>query len=359
MKKLVIYIPSIESGGVEKNLFYISDYFLKKNIDLYIVTANRNKKRFFNSKIKFISPKNNNWNSSSRLIKTLICLSLFLKTPTIRNTPVFSFQSNISAIIISKILGLKVIIRLNTSTEKYIDGQTKKFFFSFFYSMSDKIIVNSLEFKKNIKKTLRLNSILIYNPIKIENKKKVLIKYFSNFKGIKILSIGRLTDQKDQIIILKSLKILVQKKLNFRFLLIGAGNKGRELKNFVKKNNLSNYVRFAGFKVNAFKYIRSSDLFILSSKFEGLPNVLIEAQVQGVPIISSNCSTGPKEILQNGRLGSLFKVGNYISLSKLILSFCKNKNSYLEKANLAKKFLYRYDYKKNLDKYYVEIKKIL
>ena len=359
MKKLVIYIPSIESGGVEKNLFYISDYLLKKNIDLYVVTANRNKKKFFNNKIKFISPKNNKWNNSTRLMKTLICLSLFLKTPTIRNTPVFSFQSNISAIIISKILGLKVIIRLNTSTEKYIDSQIKKIIFNFFYSMSDKIIVNSLKFKKNLKKTLKLNSVLIYNPIKIENKKKVLIKYFSNFKGIKILSIGRLTDQKDQIIILKSLKILVQKKLNFRFLLIGAGDKGSELKNFVKKNNLSNYVRFAGFKMNAFKYIRSSDLFILSSKFEGLPNVLIEAQVQGVPIISSNCSTGPNEILQNGRLGSLFKVGNYNSLSKLILNFYNNKNSYLKKANLAKKFLYRYDYKTNLDKYYFLLKKIL
>ena len=61
MKKLAIYIPSIESGGVEKNLYSISEYFLKKNIDLYIITANTNKKKFFNKKAKFICPKNNFW----------------------------------------------------------------------------------------------------------------------------------------------------------------------------------------------------------------------------------------------------------------------------------------------------------
>ena len=359
MKKLVIYIPSIESGGVEKILFYISDYFLKKKIDLYILTANTNKKKFFSNKINFISPKNNKWVNSSRFIKTLICLNLFISTLPLRNISVFSFQSNVSAIILSKILGLKIIVRLNTSTEKYINSKTKKFFFKFFYSLCDKIIVNSLEFKKTLKKILKLNTIVIYNPIKNEKTKQLTIKYFSNFKGVKILSIGRLTDQKDQITILKSLKLLIEKKINFRFFLIGTGNKSNELKQYVKNNDLSNYIRFGGFKIDAFKYIKSSDLFILSSKFEGLPNVLIEAQLQGVPIISSDCSTGPKEILQNGRLGSLFKVGNYISLSKLILNFCKNKKIYLKKTNQAKKFLFRYDYKKNLDKYYVEIKKIL
>ena len=54
MKKLAIYIPSIESGGVEKNLFYISSYLIKKNIDISIITANTNKKKLFDSKMNFI-----------------------------------------------------------------------------------------------------------------------------------------------------------------------------------------------------------------------------------------------------------------------------------------------------------------
>ena len=78
-----------------------------------------------------------------------------------------------------------------------------------------------------------------------------------------------------------------------------------------------------------------------------------------IPVISSNCSTGPKEILLNGKLGSLFKVGDYVALSKIILSFYKDKKFYLDKAKLAKKYLYRFDFEKNLNKYYNIILKIL
>ena len=360
MKKLAIYIPSIEAGGVEKNLFYISAYLLKKNIDLTIVTANKNKKKFFNDRINFICPKNNKWNNSSRLIKTLICLGLIITKLPLKKISILSFQSNISAIIISKIFNLKIIIRLNTSTDKYINNFIKKYFFKIVYSMSDKIIVNSLEFKKNLKDALKLNSIQIFNPIKkINNNRRSKIGYFSDYKGLKIMSIGRLTDQKDQITILKSLNILKKKKINFRFFLIGSGYKFDKLNEYIKIHNLSNFIKFAGYKSNAFNYIDCSDLFILSSKFEGLPNVLIEAQLMNIPVISSNCSTGPKEILLNGKLGSLFKVGDYVALSKIILSFYKDKKFYLDKAKLAKKYLYRFDFEKNLNKYYNIILKIL
>ena len=360
MKKLAIYIPSIESGGVEKNLFYISNYLAKKNIVVYIVTANKNKKNFFNNKVKIICPKSSRWNNSSGIIKTLICLSLIISKLPLKDISILSFQSNVSAIILSKLFKLKIIVRLNTSTKKYINNFIKNLFFKKIYSMSDVIIVNSLEFKKDLKKILNVDSIQIYNPIKFKNiNKKLKIDYFKNFRGIKILSIGRLTDQKDQIKIFKSLKILKKNKINFKFYLIGGGYKLSKLKQYVKDQQLMAYVKFAGYKPNAEEYIGSSDLFVLSSKYEGLPNVLIEAQLQNIPIISSNCSTGPKEILLNGKLGNLFEVGNYASLSKMIINFSKNKKHQQDKANLAKRYLYRFDYKKNLSKYENIINKIL
>ena len=360
MKKLIIYIPSIEGGGVEKNLYYISNYLSKKNIDIYIVTANTNHKKFFNNKIKYICPDSLKWNNSSRFIKTLICLALIIKKLPLKNISILSFQSNVSAIILSKLFNLKIIIRLNTSTDKYIKNLIKKFLFKIIYSMSDIIIVNSLEFKRNLHKVLKINSIQIFNSIKYKDfNKKLRIDYFKNFSGIKILSIGRLTDQKDQITILKCLNILKNKEINFRFYLIGEGYKLNMLKQYVKDQKLSKNVKFAGYKSNAFKYIQSADLFVLSSKYEGLPNVLIEAQSLNVPIISSDCSTGPKEILLQGKLGYLFKVGNYLSMSKLIIDFSKDKKKFLYKAKLAKKYLYRFSYEKNLSKYYNIINKIL
>ena len=80
---------------------------------------------------------------------------------------------------------------------------------------------------------------------------------------------------------------------------------------------------------------------------------------QNIPIISSDCSTGPKEILLNGKLGYLFKVGNYNSLSRIIINFSRNKKKFLSKAKLAHKYLYRFSYEKNLFKYHNVITKIL
>jgi len=100
-------------------------------------------------------------------------------------------------------------------------------------------------------------------------------------------------------------------------------------------------------------------LFILSSNYEGLPNTLIEAQAACVPIISSNCPTGPKEILMNGRLGDLFNPGDYKNLCKKIYNYYKNRKLLKKKSILAKKYLYRFDYQDNLNKYVIVIMKYI
>ena len=156
MNKLIIFIPSIESAGVEKNLFYLSNYLIKRNVDVNILTANNNKKNYFNKKINFICPRSNKWNNSSRLIKTLICLYLFIINVRKNNISFLSFQSNIAAIILSKFFRLKIIIRLNTSLDKYIKNIFKKFIFKFFYNLSNNVIVNSFDFKKELISKLNL-----------------------------------------------------------------------------------------------------------------------------------------------------------------------------------------------------------
>ena len=88
-------------------------------------------------------------------------------------------------------------------------------------------------------------------------------------------------------------------------LLIGYGPKKNKIINFIKDNNLKDNVCVLKFKKNPFPYLKLADIFVLSSKYEGLPNVLLEALVLKKYIISSNCPTGPKEILDNGNYGSL------------------------------------------------------
>ena len=220
-------------------------------------------------------------------------------------------------------------------------------------------MVNSIDFKKKIKKHFDVNAIYIYNPL---NKREIIKKsffkckkIFPRTKSLKIINVGRFVDQKDQMTILKALNEL-NKKINFHAVLVGRGILKENFLRYIKEKNLGKQIKLIKYTDNPFKLIKQADIFILSSKFEGLPNVLLEATVLKKFIISSNCPTGPREILLNGRGGLLFKTGNHIDLSEKILFYEMNKkkcNTMLKKTH---KELWRFDYKYNLKKYYNLIK---
>ena len=115
-------------------------------------------------------------------------------------------------------------------------------------------------------------------------------------------------------LILKAIKGLPN-TIDYRLLIIGDGEEKEKLIEYCLLNNLKN-VKILSYKSNPYPYIKKSDLFILSSIYEGLPNVLLEAMALKKYVISSNCPTGPKEILLNGKLGDLFTNNNYIDLKK-------------------------------------------
>ncbi len=348
-KKIVLFIPSIEGGGVEKNLFLIAEYLSKVHKKLFIITADRKYKNFFDKKISIICPASSIWERKSRLVKTIISILILIKNFR-KDTIILSFQSNIFAILVSKIFGYKIIIRLNTSIKKYINNEFKKNLYKLFYNFADEIIVNSNNFKKEIKKILNLNSKLIYNLNKV-NKNKKMLKFFKNFKGLKILNIARLTDQKDHITLLKSLKLLSKKNIKYKCCIIGRGYNKNYLEDYIKNNKLNKNIKIIGYKEEAERYLDSSNLFILTSKFEGLPNVLIEAQYRNIPIISSDCPTGPREILMNGKLGELFTVEDYKGLYNKILNYVNNRKKLSKKSYKAKNFLYRFNPVLNGEKY--------
>ena len=322
-KKLLIFCPSIEEGGVEKNLINITNS-LSNFFDISLITANFNKKKFFSRKVKFISPRNNFFNNKSRFLKSIVSSFLYIKNYSSKNI-VLSFQANILAIILSKMFSNKIIIRSNTAPSRYITNIYKKIIFTLFFKLADKIIVNSNEFNKEFFKFFNIKPTTIYNPIenlsflKRKANKKVSFHFFDKSKDVlKIVSIGRLVDQKDQMTILKAINE-IKKKKKMKLCLIGKGIMKNKLEKFIKLNQLSKIVKLVGYKKNIYPFLKKSDLFILSSIYEGLPNTLIEALTFGLKILSSDCKTGPSEILNKKRYGKLYKVGDYKKLSKLIV----------------------------------------
>ena len=243
-----------------------------------------------------------------------------------------------------------------------LKNSLKKFIFKYLLGLADKVIVNSVDFKKQFKVLFNITAKCIYNPLnksEILQRSKEHIKfpfYKKDKKSLRIITIGRFTDQKDHLTLLRSMS-RIRNKVNFKLLIIGRGINKYKIVDYIKENNFKNNVKILPFQNNPFKYLKISDLFILTSKFEGLPNVLLEAAVLKKFIISTNCPTGPREILQNGKGGFLFKVGDYKSLSQKILYYHQNKKKLKVKINHNYKNLIRFESNKNLQKYYTEIKK--
>ena len=156
---------------------------------------------------------------------------------------------------------------------------------------------------------------------------------------------------------LKSINLLDKK--NIRLLIIGRGETREKLIEYIKQNKLNSKIKLIPFQKNPYKYLRLADIFLFSSKFEGLPNVLLEAQCLKKYIISTNCPTGPKEILLNGKAGDLVPIGDYKKLSDKINKYNKKNIYYKRKILLGYKKLYRFDYKYNMKKYYNSIKKFI
>ncbi|MCX8015706.1 MAG: glycosyltransferase [Patescibacteria group bacterium] len=185
----------------------------------------------------------------------------------------------------------------------------------FFYSRADLIIAVSNGIKKSLEALgLCLDNIrVIYNPHQIQeiiNKRNESMgNYGIIFKNQTIINSGRLTEQKNQKFLLEIFKLLKKEYKSLKLVILGDGPLKKNLISLSKAMNLNVFVDdsdvlsdkfdvyFLGFQENPFKFIARSDVFILTSLWEGFPNVIIEALACGTPVISSDCKSGPREIL--------------------------------------------------------------
>ena len=138
--------------------------------------------------------------------------------------------------------------------------------------------------------------------------------------------------------LIRAVKILNEKKVNFKLLIIGSGPEEYNLKELIKYFNLSKRIQILKPVTNTLKYFYNSDIFVLSSRVEGMPNVMIEAMMSGCTVVATNCPTGPKENKKKNQYGYLSKVNNPKDLA-LNISKAIKKKIFLKKTNvILKKF---------------------
>jgi len=134
-----------------------------------------------------------------------------------------------------------------------------------------------------------------------------------------LVGAGRLTEQKDFAVPLRALASL-RDYPDARVILLGEGRKRAELEELAEELGIAERVSLPGFVGNPYAFLSRADLFVLSSRWEGSPNVLTEALALGTPSVATDCPSGPREIMQDGALGPLVPVGDEAALAKAIES---------------------------------------
>ena len=165
-------MPIVNGGGVEKNFFIITNYLSKKYKEIKVITVSKIPSHKLNKNVKVTVSTNNFLKLLGR--RTLFLISLFFlfkETFHNRKVIILCFQGIAYCTIFAKILGLKIIIRSNSSPSGWSKNILKKYLYKIIYNLADRVIVNSIDFKRELKNKFNLNSISIYNPL---NKNEIL-----------------------------------------------------------------------------------------------------------------------------------------------------------------------------------------
>lgn len=203
-----------------------------------------------------------------------------------------------------------------------------------------KIVNNIVTVSKRIQKMLEKNYGIKKNKIKTinngieiakirENKREEIREYkdiLDNNNLIKFITVGRLIHIKGHKYLIEAFYNTKKEIPNSILLIIGDGPLRNELEKLILNKNMKDDIILLGMQKNPYKYLAQSDIFVLPSLLEGFPNVILEALACGLPIISTNCESGPYEILDGNRYGFLTKVGDSLEMSQKMIYLAKNKD---------------------------------
>ncbi len=336
---IAFILPDLRGGGAEKVCINLAKDWISKGYSVTFVLMNKRGEYLKDvpKKIKIISL------NKKKIRQLFFPLYNFLKThrPDITLAQMWPLTS---ITVLSWLLSFKIgklflvdHVHLSTSVEKEIlfPKNIFRFIIKTTYLFADKIVVVSKGVKKDlvdISGNLKSKIKVIYNPLikkkHFNDKKDYYWKKQIWGKNSKycILSVGSLKLQKDHINLITAFSLLKSYQ-KFQLIIVGSGPLKKKLNLLVRTKRLTQFIRLIGFKKNLKKYYQTADLFVSSSKWEGFSNVIAEALSYGLPVVSTDCKSGPSEILKKGKFGILVPVEDPKKLSAAINKSLKIKHN--------------------------------
>jgi len=328
-KRLAIFLPSLAGGGAEKSMLKLAYGLARRGyaLDLVLARAEGPYLSAVPEQVRVVDLK------ASRLLFSLPALVGYLRRE--RPDALLSTldYANIVALWARRLAGVPQKVVVNDQNTISLTSQHSRQrrqrliprLIKRFYPWADQIVGNSQGVADDLSQITGLPRSQIqvtYNPI-VTPELWEKAEAYPNHPWLEagqppvLLAVGRLTAQKDFPTLLRAFAQVRQMQL-VRLIILGEGPERPALEALSGELNLEPDVRLLGFVENPYAYMANASLFILSSRWEGLPTVLVEALACGVPVIATDCPSGPREILAGGQYGSLVPVQDVPALAEAI-----------------------------------------
>lgn len=324
---LAIFLPSLNGGGAERSMLNLAHGFAERGyaVDLVLAQAKGPYLNDVHPKVRLVDLK------ASRVLTSLPALVRYLRREQPKALISALNYANIVALWARRVAGVPSRVLVNEqntiSRSAHNSGRWRQrmvpHLMRRFYLWADYVIGNSQGVANDLSQVTGLpreRIKMLYNPVvtpevREKARKPLTHPWFEAGQPPVVLAVGRMVKQKDFPVLIQAFAV-VRKSRPARLMILGEGSDRPALEALVNQLGLGEDVDMPGFVENPYAYMSRASLYVLSSLWEGLPTVLIEALHCGAPVIATDCPSGPREILADGRYGLLVPVGDVMTLAQ-------------------------------------------
>lgn len=371
-----IFIRNLTEGGAERVMLNLASGFEKKGVNVEIILANAEGKFLDRvpKEIKVINFNNSNLYGNNlygklklptgfQSLRSLPKLVNYLRQKKPKVLLSATHFPNEIAILSKKIAGVSTRIfvseHTNISVEaKLVEQKSSRLLpltTKLLYPFADGVVAVSQGAADSLSSITRIapkKVKVIYNPVitpelRLKMMESVENSWSETEEVPVVIGAGRFVAQKDFSTLIRAFAKVRQVR-PVRLIMLGSGREEEKLRVLVQELGIEADVSWMGFVSNPFAYMKQAAVFVMSSVWEGFGNVLVEAMAVGTPVISTNCPSGPEEILAGGKYGELVPVGDSVSMAEAILKVLSGQIKYVD-SDWLKQFTWEAVTQKYLD----------